>query len=187
MKKIILNIRKEFKKNVDPKYKRNLKHFFKEDIKLWGVNSTERKKISKKYFAQVKNLDKQEFFAFCEELLKKGYDEEVCLGLNWVCKYKKYYQKSDFKIFESWLKYYVSNWASCDSLSIDILGYFLFKYPILISKVKRWTQSKNKWLRRASAVTLIYPLRNKMFLKEAFEIADILLADKEDLIQKGYG
>ncbi len=43
------------------------------------------------------------------------------------------------------------------------------------------------WVRRASAVSLIVPARRGKFLKEIFEIADILLHDKEDLVQKGYG
>jgi 3-methyladenine DNA glycosylase AlkD len=42
-------------------------------------------------------------------------------------------------------------------------------------------------VRRAAAVTLIVPAKHGKFLKEAFAIADILLQDKEDLVQKGYG
>jgi 3-methyladenine DNA glycosylase AlkD len=36
-------------------------------------------------------------------------------------------------------------------------------------------------------VTLIIPARNGKFLKEIFNIADILLLEKDDLVQKGYG
>ena len=50
-----------------------------------------------------------------------------------------------------------------------------------------WALSQNRWLRRASAVTLILPARKGMYLKEVFEIADILLIDPDDLVQKGYG
>lgn len=46
---------------------------------------------------------------------------------------------------------------------------------------------KNLWTRRAAAVSLIIPARRGNFLKDIFEIADILLLDKEDLAQKGYG
>jgi 3-methyladenine DNA glycosylase AlkD len=42
-------------------------------------------------------------------------------------------------------------------------------------------------MRRASAVTLIIPARKGKFLKEILQIADILLLDKDDLVQKGYG
>jgi 3-methyladenine DNA glycosylase AlkD len=42
-------------------------------------------------------------------------------------------------------------------------------------------------MRRASAVTLIIPARRGKFLEHILEIADILLLDKEDMVQKGYG
>jgi 3-methyladenine DNA glycosylase AlkD len=36
-------------------------------------------------------------------------------------------------------------------------------------------------------VTLILPARKGMFLEDVLEISDILLRDKDDLVQKGYG
>jgi 3-methyladenine DNA glycosylase AlkD len=36
-------------------------------------------------------------------------------------------------------------------------------------------------------VTLILPARKGDFLKEVLEISDILLKDKDDMVQKGYG
>lgn len=56
-----------------------------------------------------------------------------------------------------------------------------------IENLKAWTKSENRWLRRASAVTLILPARKGEFLNDVFEIADSLLKDKDDLVQKGYG
>ena len=53
--------------------------------------------------------------------------------------------------------------------------------------MKKWAKSNNRWVKRASAVTLIIPARHGKFLKDIFEIADILLLDKDDLVQKGYG
>lgn len=47
--------------------------------------------------------------------------------------------------------------------------------------------SENRWMRRASAVTLIIPARKGKFLSDILQIADILLLDKDDLVQKGYG
>ena len=60
-------------------------------------------------------------------------------------------------------------------------------YPQFIERLGAWARSENRWLRRASAVTLILPARKGIFLKEVFEIADIMLEDKDDMVQKGYG
>jgi 3-methyladenine DNA glycosylase AlkD len=60
-------------------------------------------------------------------------------------------------------------------------------YPEFLSCLKKWAGSDNRWVRRASAVSLIVPARKGKFLKDIFEIADTLHADKEDMVQKGYG
>jgi 3-methyladenine DNA glycosylase AlkD len=60
-------------------------------------------------------------------------------------------------------------------------------YPEFVSNLKGWTGSENRWLRRAAAVTLILPARKGDFLEDVFEMADLLLSDDDDLVQKGYG
>ena len=60
-------------------------------------------------------------------------------------------------------------------------------FPEYIKKLKIWSKSKNRWVRRASAVSLIVPARKGLFFKDIIEICDILLLDQEDMVQKGYG
>ena len=60
-------------------------------------------------------------------------------------------------------------------------------YPKLASRLKEWAASDNRWVKRAAAVTLIIPAHKGLFLKDIFEIADTLLLDTDDLVQKGYG
>ena len=60
-------------------------------------------------------------------------------------------------------------------------------YPEYIVKLKEWSVSENRWVKRAAAVTLIIPARKGLFLDDIFEIADTLLLDKDDMVQKGYG
>ena len=42
-------------------------------------------------------------------------------------------------------------------------------------------------MRRAAAVSLIIPAKHGGFLNDAIGIADLLLTDKDDMVQKGYG
>jgi 3-methyladenine DNA glycosylase AlkD len=60
-------------------------------------------------------------------------------------------------------------------------------YPDHLSDLKKWALSDNRWVRRASAVSLIIPARHGKFLPDIFQIAVILLIDKDDMVQKGYG
>src|SRR4030066_302914 len=134
-----------------------------------------------------KDKNKSEIFVLCEKLWQSGYMEESYIACNWSYYIHKDYKPEDFKVFEKWVNYYVSNWASCDTLCNHTIGTIVEMYPKYLPDLKKWTKSKNRWVRRASAVSLIIPARKGKFLKDIFEIADILLLDQDDLVQKRYG
>lgn len=90
-------------------------------------------------------------------------------------------------MFERWVSRYVSNWASCDTLCNHSIGTLVEMHPDLVRNLRLWARSENRWVRRAAAVTLIVPARRGKFLEDILAIADILLADRDDLVQKGYG
>lgn len=187
MNKIITNIRKELKKSSDPKTKESSKRFFKEEIKVYGVKSEIVNKIAKKYYPEIKDLKKEEIFKICEELLKSDYCEEAYIVAKWLPKEIKKLDKKDIYIFKAWIEKYINNWAKCDSFCNNTIGDLIIKYPELAKEVKSWSKSKNIWLKRASAVSFIHPVRKGEYLDVVFEISDTLLLDKEDLVQKGYG
>ena len=67
------------------------------------------------------------------------------------------------------------------------VGDFIEEDPEFIGELKQWTQSDNRWMRRAAAVSLIGPGKHGKFLNDAIEIAALLLTDRDDMVQKGYG
>ena len=184
---LIFRIRKELAQQVDEKTKGNSQHFFKERITFYGVKTSVVSKMAQKYFLEVKHLNKQEVFSLCEEFLKSDYTEEAYIAFDWAYRIRDKYEPGDFMHFENWLDKYVNNWAKCDTLCNHTVGAFIERYPQYIENLKRWARSGNRWFRRASAVTLIIPAKQGKYLKDIFEIADILLCDKDDLVQKGYG
>jgi 3-methyladenine DNA glycosylase AlkD len=72
-------------------------------------------------------------------------------------------------------------------MCVGTLGEFLFQFPEFVAKTERWATSKDQWLRRGAAVVLIYSVRRGQLLSSVFRVADTLLLDKDDLVQKGYG
>ncbi len=187
MKQIISKITSELKKNIDLEYKEGATKFFKEEVNVFGVRVPIVRKIGRKYFQSIKNWDKEKIFSLCEELLKKNYDVYRTIVFQWIYNLKKQYRKEDFKIFSSWLKKYVTNWAACDDFCTHAFGYLVTKYPEFLKQMNKFAMSKNMWERRAAAVILIHAVKRKKHLKKVFEIADVLMQDKEDLVQKGYG
>jgi 3-methyladenine DNA glycosylase AlkD len=187
MNKIIENIRQELIRNADEKTKQSGERYFKEEVKLYGVKSAVVSRIGKEYFKAIPDKNKLHIFSLCEELWKSGIMEESFIACNWSYNVHKQYEPADFEVFERWVNNYVSNWASCDTLCNHTVGTLVEMYPSCLSGLKRWANSQNRWVKRASAVSLIVPARNGKFLKDIFETADILHSDSDDMVQKGYG
>lgn len=187
MENIIDKIRTELRHSIDEKTLATSQNFFKEKIKLYGVKVPTVNKISREYFKLIDCKTKSEIVELCEILWQSGFIEESFIACNWSYYIHEKYEPEDFQLFEKWITNYVNNWATCDTLCNHTIGEFIEMFPEYIVKLKDWATSHNRWLRRASSVTLIIPARKGKFLNEILEIADILLLDKDDLVQKGYG
>jgi 3-methyladenine DNA glycosylase AlkD len=187
MNDIINKIRARLEASIDLKTKGKSQGFFKEKIAFYGVKVPVVNKIGKDGFKEIETLDKAEIFRLIEMLWQSGILEESFIACNWTYSLRKRFQPNDFEKFKFWIDSYVNNWASCDTFCNHSVGEFIQMYPGYLLELKEFTKSENRWMRRAAAVTLIVPARKGLFLDTIFEIADNLLLDKDDLVQKGYG
>lgn len=187
MSNVVQRIRNELRENADEKTRNSFQRFFKDKVKCYGVKTGTVGKIAKKYWNEIKGKNKKEIFELCEELLGSDYTEEASIVSFWGMNFKDFVRPEDLTVFEKWIKEYVNNWAKCDGFCNHTVGDLIAKCPILVDELKKWAKSDNRWLKRASAVTLIVPAKKGEFLKEAFEISDALLVHSDDMIQKGYG
>ena len=187
MDPVISKIRQELKSQADPRIRDSSQRYFKEEIMCYGIKTAAVTAIAKKYWKEVKGRPKQEIFSLCVELYQSGYMEESFIVSNWAFALSDRYEQEDFLVFRHWIETYITNWAACDSFCNHALGDFIEKFPEYIIELKRWTQSDNRWMRRAAAVTLIVPAKHGKYLDDVFEIADLLLTDNDDMVRKGYG
>jgi len=187
MDPVIEQIRQELKNKADPVLREGSKRFFKEPVLCYGMKTATVIAIAKKYWKEIKCREKQEIFSLCEELYRSGYMEESFIVSEWAHSLSGRYEKEDLVVFHRWIDTYITNWASCDGFCNHTMGDFIDQYPEYIAELKRWTTSENRWMRRAAAVSLIVPAKHGKFENEAIEIANLLLTDDDDLVQKGYG
>jgi len=187
MDKIVEKVRQALVSSADEKIRLSGERFFKEEVRMYGVASASAQRFSRDFFKEVKDLPKSEILRICEVFWKSGYMEESFVACHWSDLIHKQLSREDFVVLERWVNSYVTNWASCDTLCNHTVGSFIDMYPEFLEKLKDWAKSSNRWTKRASAVSLIIPARQGRYLEDIFEIADILLLDSDDLVQKGYG
>ncbi len=187
MDPVIEAIRQELAAHADPDRRKSSQRFFKEEIRCYGMKTATAVTVAKKYWKKVRSREKQEIFGLCEELYRSGMMEEAFVVSQWAQMLGERFEPGDIAVFRHWIDTYITNWAACDGLCNHAVGDLVVRYPEHIEELKRWAGSDNRWMRRAAAVSLIVPAKHGEFLDEAIAIADLLLADTDDLVQKGYG
>jgi 3-methyladenine DNA glycosylase AlkD len=187
MDPLIVKIRQRLIDGSDEAIKKSSESFFREGVKIYGLRNAAVHTMSSELYKELPDKSKSAVFRLCEELWKSGYIEESFIACNWSYSVRKNFVPEDISLFERWIDNYVTNWASCDTFCNHTVGDFVVKYPASLTDLKRWARSTNRWMRRAAAVSLIIPARRGMFKDDILEIATILLTDKDDMVQKGYG
>ena len=126
--------------------------------------------------------------AFAGALMPDRYLEVKGLGIEVLARYRREFTPKLLPVWKRWLsKNYSTNWATTDAICGLLIGPLLVGHPRLVRQLLTWTRDSNMWVRRASAVALIFPVRGGVGLDTAYEVAHRLHGDREDLLHKAVG
>ena len=177
-----VQIEEELKKLADPSRAKVVAGYFKtgkgeygEGDVFLGVMMGDIRIVSKKY----KNLPYSETVKLIRSPL---HEIRMCGVLLLVLRYKE----DSEKVFNLYIKErkHINNWDLIDSSADKIVGAYLFDKDL--SLLKKLAYSKSLWDRRIAIIATFYFIKNGS-AKENFEIAEILINDKQDLIHKAVG
>ena len=124
------------------------------------------------------------------ELLLESDFYEIRMGavsiMDFQAKHKKTTDERKKKLFELYLKRHdrLNNWDFVDRGAYNIIGEYLVDKPRDI--LYKLAKSKNTWERRTSIVST-YAFIKRGQIEDTFAIAEILINDKEELINKAVG
>jgi 3-methyladenine DNA glycosylase AlkD len=173
----------------DPVKARQAQRYFKEEIKSLGISAPAMRSLADEIYQQIKKTWSVEAAVeFCEILLPNPYHDVKALGILVLEKFRNDFPKSLFLRIKRWLiKNYCDSWALVDVLCPNSVGTLLQKYPDLIEKIRTWTTSPNRWVRRASIVSFIKLARRPGYQDAVYKIAVRHFGDRDDLVQKANG
>lgn len=179
------NLRKELKKASNKNKAAAMQRFFKTkegqyaygDIFL-GITVPESRKIASKYITMQ--------FADIGELLRSEIHEERLVALLILVSQFEKEEMLQRRIYEFYLKHtkFVNNWDLVDLSADKIVGKYLIDKPRVI--LLKLSKSSNLWERRIAMVSTYNFIKNGEH-ETALEIAEILIPDQNDLIQKAVG
>lgn len=164
-----------------------LSRFFKtgkgeygEGDKFIGIMVPQQRQIVKKYYKQITLND------ISTLLSNKIHEYRLTALLILVEKYKKADERTRKEYYDFYLKNvkYINNWDLVDVTCSRIVGAYLNDKDR--APLYKLALSKNLWEKRISIISTFAFIKRSDF-KDSLKLAEILIKDKHDLIQKAVG
>lgn len=177
----ISQIRKQLQEKANSSYAENSKRYLKSPYSFYGIRVPKLREIAKQY----KNLELYDVYSLFDELWRSKNHEEMSLGIFILQSYRKKYDLETWNFLIQRVEK-AQTWDHIDYIASSILGYILLNDISLNSEIKKMSESKNPWLRRAAIVST-FPLIKKGKIDLTFLLAEKLIYDENIYVQKGAG
>jgi 3-methyladenine DNA glycosylase AlkD len=180
-------IRRALKEGGSADHAARARRFFKEEISSHGWRTADLRRVMRSTRREILREHDFKFLTTVADHLFTGkLLEEKIAGVFLLEALDAKCGDREFKLFESWLDR-ISNWSDHDSLVHDLIAPMLAAKPARARAVFQWAKSSKRWHRRAACVALIRGAREKLFFAEIVKLSDSLMADEDDMVQKGLG
>lgn len=184
---VAFEIRRALKTGGSPKHAAGVQWFFKDEIQSHGWYAADLRRAARGYRLELRKEFGLDFLVKVADKLFSGSNlEEKIAAVFLLEKLDAEFGDREFKLFESWLNR-ISSWADHDGLVHYLIGPMIAATPARAKHVFRWAKSPKRWHRRAACVALIQGTRVRKFFPEITKLSDFLLADQDDMVQKGLG
>ena len=184
---IATHIRTVLKNGGSAPHVEEVQWFFKQEVRSRGWYTGELRKVAVRFRRTIlAEHDLQYLLQVADQLFRGDVLEEKVFAVAMLQGVVAEFGKREFKLFESWLDR-ISSWADHDALVQYLIGPILAADAALLSRPPRWAKSKKRWHRRAAAVSLIHSTRQHKNFADIQRITEMLLADDDDMVQKGLG
>jgi 3-methyladenine DNA glycosylase AlkD len=165
----------------------SVQRFFKEEVQAHGWRTADLRRAAIRWRREIlQQSDLQFVFQVADNLYTGTVNEEKHAAVFLLENITAKFGDEDLELLESWLPR-ISNWSDHDALVHYLIAPMIAAKPVRAKKVFGWAKSPNRWFRRAACVALIQGTRQKMFFTEITKLCDLLLSDKDDMVQKGLG
>jgi len=181
-------VERELRRRARPAVAAQAHKFFQQDqrVPIRGVRAAEVRRIATEARRALGRDSVGELLSLAERLLASRWLEDKTAGIYAAGSYTRRFVEPEFRRSERWLRF-ISDWASNDGLTINVLGPQLVADRKRVRRVFLWARSRNRWYRRAAATSLIPAARRGLYTDGIFRLARRLYRDPDEMVQKGVG
>ncbi len=184
---VAAQIRRALRHGGSAEHATGVQWFFKEEVKSHGWYTADLRRAVRQCRREIlREFDLDFLVRVADELFSGSMLEEKIAAVFLLEKLDAQFGDREFRMFEAWLDR-ISSWADHDGLVHYLIAPMVAAKPARVKDVFGWAKSPNRWHRRAACVALIQGTRKKRFLPQIKTLSNSLLADQDDMVQKGLG
>lgn len=175
-------LKKELRRLGNKQFTEDIKTFINSSHNFYSEKVPELKILAKRLHEEnsLKN-----FYPVFNKLWKSGYQGEKSLAIYTLQFYKDDFDLSTWKFLKLKLKD-IKSWDQAESISKEIIGYLLLKYPSLDKEILKLAKSKNL-LFKEIAIKSTFPLIKKGNTKLALYLSEYYLSESNKQLQRSIG
>jgi len=154
----------------------------------YGLKARDFYRIMKEFKSRVLEYSLEQRLQIAEDLLSRQIGELGLAGIYITALSIKEIGLEHFNILNRMADTFRS-WSQVDYFCGDVIQPLLKRHTSkVLSLLREWNSSTNRWKRRASVVTFTRKVAKEgKFVQQTLNFCDNLIRDKEDIIQKGVG
>ena len=161
--------------------------YLKSDLEFFGESVWEVRRVVHAFVRGAKPLAHQNLVSLVEALWAKPVFERRMASVVLLELHPKLLGAVDLPLIERLLRESLT-WALVDALATDVIGGILARSPADVTPVlDRWSTDPDFWIRRASLLAELQPVRKGADLDPFLRRADAMLDEKEFFIRKAIG
>lgn len=178
----------ELRARADPGKAAEVRRYFRHSVDALGISTPQvRAYVASLRRGAARGFTARDALAFGEVLLRDRHLEAKSCGVTMVERFSRRLGTGELETLRRWIVQHARNWATLDHLATRLLAPMAEGAPHALNAVAGWRRSRDPWLRRASAVSLVPLARRGVALDVAYRVARSLLGETDDLVRKGCG
>ena len=181
------DVERELRAAATPGRAEKEKAYLKSDLTHLGTPVPAIRKVVRSSRRAHPDLTHDELVALVTELWSAPIHERRMAAVEFLVLANSLLVSADIALVERLIRE-AKTWALVDTLATSVTGGLIERDPSLVEVLDRWSTDDDFWIRRASMLALLGPLRRGEGDFERFgRYADAMLEEKEFFIRKAIG
>jgi len=185
---LLAEIRSFCEAHADPAQVTRYRKYFREGYDAYGVHQDVWERQRDAWIEEYRSrLGLKGFLALGNRLVRTGKFEEASFAIYFVLPFEAAFTADTFDRLGAWFDHGVRNWAHSDTACSVLLGPFLERGIVPVSRMAGWRTAASKWKRRAVPVTLLALLDRPAKVPSLLRFIRPMMQDRERVVHQGLG